>query len=198
MNEPAVVETASAAPERRGPRATTLDVFYGAAVLVLCVCIWQASRPGWFPPEYRQHSRPLLKAVEALREGLDAQSRVWIVCQDREEDDLNWRRIAYALIPRRVLYLPRNIRTPSEVRKDVIDPELGSRGSLHSDSVGFTDAELFRRYLRNMKVTHLVVMNNDPLLATLTGIDRPVDAIYLLQFDPTTGQFAEQRHVPRP
>lgn len=198
MNGPASIERVPDAPTGREPRAAVLDFVYGAAVLVLCICIWQASRPGWFPPEYRQNCRPLLKAVEALREGLDSQSRVWIVCQDREEDDLNWRRIAYALIPRRVLYLPRNVRAPGEVRKDVIDPEEGSRGSLHSDSIGFTDVENFRRYLRKMQVTHLVVMNNDPLLVTLTGIDRPADALYLLQFDPTTGQFAEQRHVPRP
>jgi len=178
------------------PRA--LDLFYGAAVLVLCVCIWQTSRPGWFPPEYRQESRPLLQAVEELRDGLDAQSRVWIVCQDHEEHDLNWRRIAYGLIPRRVLYLPRNIRPPDEVRKDVIDPESGSRGSLHSDSVAFSDAENFRRYVRNMQVTHLIVMNNDPIVTTLTGIERPADSIFLLQFDPGTGQFAEQRRVPRP
>ncbi len=198
MNEPAVPQTASATPERRDPRATALDVFYGAAVLVLCICIWQASRPSWFPPSYRQESRPLLTAVQELRDGLDSNSRVWIVCQDDEEHDLNWRRIAYGLIPRRVLYLPRNIRPPDEVSPRVVDPEQGSRGSLHSDSIAFSDAENLRRYLRNMQVTHMVVVNDDPTFATLTGFDRPAGRMYLVRFDPVTGQLAELRSVPRP
>lgn len=198
MDGPVAVERVSDAPTGREPRAAVLDFVYGAAVLVLCTCIWQASRPGWFPPEYRQTCRSLLRAVESLREGLDPQSRVWIVCQDREADDLNWRRIAYALIPERVLYLPRNVREPCEVGLSVVDPEQGSRGSLHSDSIAFSDGASFRRYLTEMNVNRLVIINYDNLVSELTGIERPTDRMYLLDFDRASGQFTDVLSVPRP
>jgi hypothetical protein len=186
-----------APPDLREAQARWMSRACGAVVLIACVAIWHVARPAWFPPVERQINRPLLNTVSQLAAGLDGDSRVWILTQDDEPGDLPRRKIAYALIPHRTLYLPRNLRDPQEVPAEAVDPAGGSRGTL-GDAIAFTDVEFFRRYLRNMGVTHILIAQGDPSTSTLTGIDLAEDTMYLLRFDRDTGQVTEVGRVARP
>src|SRR5262245_48668471 len=177
------------------PRA--LDLFYGAAVLVLCICIWQESRPHRIPPSIRQVNLGLLESIGQLGRGLDAKSRIWILCQDNEEGDLLRRKLAYGLIPNRTIYLPRNIRPPGEHPTTPVNPLDGCRATL-GDAIAFSDAAAFRRYLRNTGITHVVVAQGDAELSSLTGLALQVDRMYLLRFDAADDRLTEERSVARP
>lgn len=182
--------------DRSIPRGA-VDLFYGAAVLVICIGIWQASRPQRVPPSIRQVNLRLLESIEQLGRGLEATSRIWILCQDNEEGDLLRRKIAYGLIPNRTIYLPRNIRPPGEQPTIPVNPLDGCRATL-GDGVAFSDAESFRRYLRNTGVTHIVVAQGDALLSSLTGLALHADRMYLLRFDAADDRLTEERSVARP